>query len=288
MKRYKGLITAVVVVGLMGGPGTVAEAASPQPGGRLLYVEFATTTLVPGQLKSAQPDGNGGQDLGKSLPWYAGPDYSPDGTKFVYAEGMSLRIADADGGNDEWFVAGPSGPSFPRWSPDGRWIATEAGGIHAWRTDRSEYSNLATAFENIAMAWAPGGKRFATVTNDGEVRIYRVGNQEPVKRFAVAEPRQVDWSPDGKTLAVQAQGDIVLITVSTGVIRRVTSTPEVYESSPVWSPDGGWIAYGSGAAGYDEYGNPHTVAPVIHLMTRTGTDQHPTSIAGIPTSWRSY
>jgi TolB protein len=107
-----------------------------------------------------------------------------------------------------------------------------------------------------------------------------------VKAFPLVEPRNLDWSPDGKTLAVEASGDLFLITVRTGGIKRVTNTPDLYESSPVWSPDGRWIAYGSGAAAADEYGNPYTVAPVVHLMTRTGTGQHPTSIAGVPTSWR--
>ncbi len=165
MKAKKTLLTTILALALLGGSGAVAEASAPEPGGRLLYLEFPTTTLDPGRLMSAQPNGQGVQDLGKNLTWYAGPDYSPDGTKIVYANGWS---------------------------------------------------------------GAPGGKRIATVTN----------------------------------------------------------TPDQYESSPVWSPDGRWIAYGSGATGSDEFGNPHTVAPVVHLMTRTGGNQHATSLAGVPTSWR--
>lgn len=70
--------------------------------------------------------------------------------------------------------------------------------------------------------------------------------------------------------------------LGSGRVRRLTNTPGITEISPVWSPDGRWLAYGRGS-GLDEPG----VTPVIWLMDRTGSHRRSLGISGTPTSWRA-
>jgi Tol biopolymer transport system component len=64
----------------------------------------------------------------------------------------------------------------------------------------------------------------------------------------------VDWSPDGKFLmydAPQADGvekDIFRMAVPSGEIVNLTADNPTWDSSPVWSPDGNWMAFVSDRA----------------------------------------
>lgn len=49
--------------------------------------------------------------------------------------------------------------------------------------------------------------------------------------------RDVNISPDGKTIAFTYKGDIFTVPAAGGDAKRLT-TAESYESVPVWSPDG--------------------------------------------------
>src|SRR5579863_6492393 len=51
-------------------------------------------------------------------------------------------------------------------------------------------------------------------------------------------------SPDGSTIAFEYQGDIYTVP-STGGHATAIVTHVAYDFSPVWSPDGKWIAYAS-------------------------------------------
>jgi hypothetical protein len=70
---------------------------------------------------------------------------------------------------------------------------------------------------------------------DGRV-VRKLG--EPASYF------QPKFSPDGTKLAVALRGDIWTFDVARGTRTRLTSTPRG-EFSPVWSPDGRYIAYSS-------------------------------------------
>lgn len=72
-------------------------------------------------------------------------------------------------------------------------------------------------------------------------RYRNVGNQ--VNNF--------DISPSGKRLAVEARGDIFSVPAKNGVTRNMTQSSDARDHSPIWSPDGQWIAYLSDASGED-------------------------------------
>lgn len=79
-------------------------------------------------------------------------------------------------------------------------------------------------------------------------------------------------SPDGKTIVFTYQGDIYTVPVEGGDARRITSDPR-YDHSPIWSPDGGRIAFASDREGSldiyvvdKEGGNP------LRLTTRSSSE----------------
>jgi TolB protein len=196
----------------------------------------------------------------------------------------------ADGTDDRRLADAPCGPAFPRWSPDGMWVAAEAcGDIYAVHRDGSAsgWGNLTSSDANdLTVAWAPTGRRFATGNLPG-IRLYRADGTFVRVLTDLPGAYRLDWSPDGRQLAVEALGDLWLVDASDGTARRLTDTADVQEFSPVWSPDGRWLAYGAGPGGYDPNRPGSTTDPTIWLMNRRGGGAHSTGILGVPTSWRS-
>ncbi|MEL7498109.1 MAG: S41 family peptidase [Planctomycetota bacterium] len=63
-----------------------------------------------------------------------------------------------------------------------------------------------------------------------------------------------DISPTGKRVTIEARGDIWSAPVKNGSPRNLTHSSGVAERSPLWSPDGRWIAYVSDKTGeYEVY-----------------------------------
>jgi len=61
--------------------------------------------------------------------------------------------------------------------------------------------------------------------------------------------RAASLSPTGVRAAFEARGDILTLPAEKGNARNLTATSGVHERSPVWSPDGGHIAWLSDASG---------------------------------------
>ena len=57
--------------------------------------------------------------------------------------------------------------------------------------------------------------------------------------------RDIKISPDGNLIAFTYKGDIYTVPVDGGKATRVTATPDVIESAPIWSPDGNTLAFAS-------------------------------------------
>jgi eukaryotic-like serine/threonine-protein kinase len=104
---------------------------------------------------------------------------------------------------------------LPAWSPDGRYIAFCR-----------------------ALVLEPTPNRYA---------IYVVPARGGQERKIAEGGMGVSWSPDSKMLAVAGlpteSGGISLLSFETGKARQLTSPQPYFDSLPVFSPDGRWIAF---------------------------------------------
>jgi TolB protein len=119
-----------------------------------------------------------------------------------------LKIADADGANDQAALASREPIISPAWSPDGTklaYVSFEAKKPVVYVHDlASGRRHVAANFKgsNSAPAWSPDGKQLAVVlTKDGTSQLYVVNaDGSGVRRIATSsgidtEPR---WAPDGQ------------------------------------------------------------------------------------------
>jgi Tol biopolymer transport system component len=170
------------------------------------------------------------------------PTLSRDGRWLVYATRKgaagALKLRDLTTGDERWLVENGQrddqegaasrdlapGSSF---TPDGQALITSYGG-------------------KIMRVEVPSG-RAAPIPFTADVE-QTIG---PLAKFEYpADPdtvvvRHVQWprpSPDGKRIAFTALARLYVMDLAGGTARRLTDAA-VGEHSPVWSPDGAWIAY---------------------------------------------
>jgi serine/threonine-protein kinase len=171
---------------------------------------------------------------------------------------------------DGHFAAMLEGKTFalPRLSPDDSRVAVSVDkgeGLDVWLLDpeRGTFTPLAVEGANVEPIWTPDGKR-VTFTSDrsgGAMALFEKavdGNGDPVLLHQPAgrnAPFAGSWSPDGEVLAFyerSAKGvrDIWLLPRG-GEPIAILNTP-ANEHSPMFSPDGRWLAYVSDTTGQEE------------------------------------
>jgi dipeptidyl aminopeptidase/acylaminoacyl peptidase len=210
----------------------------------------------------------------------SGPVWSPDGSLLAFSSRRdSAGVQDEDG---VWFLrmGALAGEAFrirgvhasPVWSPDGNWIAyTWAGEV----PDSVQKNPRRGWVAPDAISKGPDPRRFdgRVITHipykaDGRGFLGDLGSEPRQHIYVVAaaggEPRQltdgalsqrnIAWSPDGRSLAFvqdlterderrpDQHPDIYLADVSTGAIRRLTTSPG-YHNDPALSPDGKQLAF---------------------------------------------
>lgn len=119
-------------------------------------------------------------------------------------------------------------------------------------------------------SWSPDGTRLGYQWDDGSgdaLWLLDVAAGETRKVFELGEMNLFgyQWSPDGKAWLLSGNGDLHLVTLADGEVRRLTET-EDSEMDPKFSPDGSRLAY---VRDYD-----------LHLMELETGDERPLTTDG--------
>jgi Tol biopolymer transport system component len=229
------LILVLTTATLVAIPGD-ADATVPGAIGRIVYLSVAEDPL--GDIYVRDFAGGTPIRLTTSTDAEFSPQWSPDGTRIVYA-----RAVNGSPGQDI-FVVDPDGSNRVDIVYDGS--------------------------TNTPLGWHPDGMRILISSNRGgqmDLWTIRPDGSDPVQLTSTADLElSADFSPDGSTIAFDrvtpGSADIWLMDADGSNPRSITGTTGTY-LTPTWSPDGSKLAYVDGTAGYGD----------IWVMDADGSDR---------------
>lgn len=250
---------------------------------------------------------NGGLPAELPLPIAAEGSFSPDGARIAYVpldrafsmwkryrggRASLLWIANLSDSSIEKIPRDKSNDFNPMWVGDRIYFLSDRNGpvsLFAYETKKNSVSQVLpnTGLDFKAASAGPGGIVYEQF---GSIHLYdfKSGKSHPVSISVTADlpevrPRFVkvanrihsaDISPSGTRAVFEARGEILTVPADKGDIRNLTETPGANERSPVWSPDGKWIAYFS-----DESGEYALHISTIHRPGRPTAAKFPIPIS---------
>jgi len=206
------------------------------------YFDIYLMSAIDGKIISKLVSGQQTANL-EELHWLrAGISWSPNSKYIVFAAKSgsedALHIVNVRKKkivNDYKF--GLDGIFTPSWSPNGENIAfmgiqNGKGDIYSYNIKTKELKQITNdVYTDIQPQWSPDGKTIAFVSDRGD----NYGDDVTTKNVKIYEK---DFY----------QKDVYFIDVETSEMRRVTNT-QALEASPVFSPDGKYLAYTSDESG---------------------------------------
>lgn len=185
---------------------------------------------------------------------------SPDGSRLVYSdENENIQILELASGQKHKISGGVN--NTPIWSPDGKRIAylhqTGQGmNIFVVEADGSNQTALTELAANPELrGWTPDGRNLLIVANQGmesQIALLDTATREIkplIHTYGLTWDVTASLSPDGQWLAYSEKvtgriGAGIYISRLDGSEKRLLVQLDYWPAfSPVWSPDGKWLAF---------------------------------------------
>jgi Tol biopolymer transport system component len=219
----------------------------PSPDGRfvafwdhVLQASFARSLFI------ARADGTRRRRLAVVIgyPWEA--VWAPDSGRLAYVARDGIHTVGIDGSNDRLLRASVPGDSSPSWSSDGRSIAfarrargSSVPDLVVIRSGRQ--SVVASQVPGLEFTWATRANAIAYSSYEG-IFLATVDSRSRPRRLSANFAPELAWSSDGKSLAFEHNG-VVVIDVASGRLRVVSR--ESSTANLAWSPFGRRLAFAS-------------------------------------------
>ncbi len=186
------------------------------------------------------------------------PRVSPDGRWVAYtvsqmdakkdASDTDIWMAPLAGGDAIRLTTSDKSESQPRWSPDGKylgfvssrdggksqvWLLARAGGEAIRLTD---FKGGVSSFE-----WSPDSARLAVVATDPDLEAEKAEGEAADRPKPIVVTRR-QFKRDGRGYLNDLRSHVYVFDIAGKTAAQITDGP-YDDSSPVWSPDGRWLAF---------------------------------------------
>jgi Tol biopolymer transport system component len=133
------------------------------------------------------------------------------------------------------------------------------------QSPKTTFVNSMSSGNNIRPSVSPDGTMIAFVHKENDTSQIATIKADGSSYTIYTDGYSARWRPDGKALAYGNKGQIYELELSSGTVTQLTfENSNMHHTSPVYSPDGEWIAFS--AAGDDEINH-------IWAMRRDGSER---------------
>lgn len=227
-----------------------------------LFLGVLPSLLTPARAADAAKKRDITLDDLARLQRVSGPVVSPDGNWVAYSVSQvdtkedksqtHLWMVKWDGSVDLQLTYGKEGASSPKFSPDGRYISFissrpgPAKGDQVWVMDRrggeAEQFTAITDQEIGGYSWSPDSEKLLLT-----LRPKNEPDAEEGKPPAPPKPIVIDRYHFKQDIQGYIRDDawntLSLYDIATKKVEKLTTSKNVNENDPEWSPDGKWIAF---------------------------------------------
>lgn len=234
------------------------------------------------------------------VPLMLGFDAASDGQSVAFTSNQSGRweiylrdLTPGASAEPVCITAGPERKTGPRFSPDSRYIAylqdfqgNENFDIFIYDTQNGSSINITNSPDTAiypGVCWSPDGQTIGFVSNqDGTFATYTIAVQGgPVTRLTHHQfsDGEVEFSPDGKWLAIGAQtegldgGLFALDLASNKIHELLVDGKRIDAGSPHWSPDSRTLVFQSNSKGNYEIGLWELTSENVRWLTSDEWDK---------------